>query len=92
MTALTKWSVIFSQKAEKEFSKLDKSIQKQVLKFFETKIQHVENPRLFGKPLCGPLAEFWVYRMGDYRILCHIQDHECLVVAVSIGHRRDIYT
>jgi mRNA interferase RelE/StbE len=92
MTSLTKWSVIFSQKAEKEFSKLDKPVQKQVLKFFETKIQNAGNPKLFGKPLYGNLAEFWVYRIGDYRVLCHIQDHECRVVAVSIGHRRDIYT
>lgn len=30
-------------------------------------------------------------RLGDYRILCQIQNHELIVLVVSVGHRRDVY-
>ncbi|WP_165056534.1 MULTISPECIES: type II toxin-antitoxin system RelE/ParE family toxin [unclassified Adlercreutzia] len=31
------------------------------------------------------------YRVGDYRMLCEIRDDELVVLAIEIGHRRDIY-
>lgn len=86
-----KWNFIFSQKAEKDFSKLDYPIKKQILRFFEEKIQ-TSNPRLFGKPLAGNLSDFWSYRVGNYRIICKIEDEACVVVAVTIGHRRYVYS
>jgi mRNA-degrading endonuclease RelE of RelBE toxin-antitoxin system len=39
----------------------------------------------------GPLATFWRYRVGDYRIICDMQDHRLVVLVVEIGHRRDVY-
>lgn len=33
----------------------------------------------------------WSYRIGDYRMICDIQDHQLVIVAVDFGHRRDVY-
>ena len=48
------------------------------------------NPRL-GKPLRGPLAELWSYRVGDYRVVYEIRRGELVVLVLAIGHRRAIY-
>lgn len=48
-------------------------------------------PRSAGKALRGPRGEFWRYRVGDYRIICDIQDRALRVLVVGIGNRREIY-
>ncbi|MBJ6746388.1 type II toxin-antitoxin system RelE/ParE family toxin [Streptococcus sp. 121] len=32
------------------------------------------------------------YRLGNYRIICDIRDNEMIVLAVEVGHRKEIYT
>lgn len=82
--------VSFTDKAEKEFLKLDRPIQKQIKKFID-KIQDLEDPRLRGKSLVGNLIGLWRYRVGDYRILCRIIDDELVIMVVEIGHRKVVY-
>ncbi|GHU72895.1 hypothetical protein FACS189413_16640 [Bacteroidia bacterium] len=50
-----------------------------------------ENPRAFGKALVSNLKGLWRYRVGNYRIICAIQDEECIVLALNTTHRKDIY-
>lgn len=83
--------VSFIDKAEKEFLKLDKPVQKQIKKFIE-KIQALKDPRTRGKSLVGNLIGLWRYRVGDYRILCRIIDDELVIMVVEIGHRKGIYS
>jgi mRNA interferase RelE/StbE len=33
----------------------------------------------------------WRYRVGDYRLICEIQDDRLLILVVKIGHGRDVY-
>ena len=33
----------------------------------------------------------WRYRIGDYRVICEIIDEELVVLALTLGHRKDIY-
>ncbi|TIW19463.1 MAG: type II toxin-antitoxin system RelE/ParE family toxin, partial [Mesorhizobium sp.] len=51
----------------------------------------LDNPRELGKPLKGPLATFWRYRVGDYRVICDVQDRRLVILVVTIGHRGDVY-
>lgn len=48
------------------------------------------NPGL-GKRLRGPLAGFWSYRVGDYRVVYEIRGRELVVLVLMVGHRRAIY-
>lgn len=82
--------ISFSDKAEKQFLKLDKPIQKQIQTFI-LKLKDLENPRSRGKALVGNLLGFWRYRVGDYRLLCKIVDEELLIVVVEVGHRKEVY-
>lgn len=43
--------------------------------------------RSLGKALTGPLGTYWRYRVGDFRIICDIQDDALRVLVVRIGNR-----
>jgi mRNA interferase RelE/StbE len=85
------WLVKFADTADVDFAKLDKSIQKRIIKYLDERLTNCENPRLWGKPLTGSHGEKWRYRVGDYRILCVIKDKMITVEVVSIGHRKEVY-
>lgn len=80
----------FSEAAKKTFSKLDKSDQKRIKNYLDDIVQ-LENPRSRGKALVGNLVNLWRYRVGDYRIICDIQDEKILITILRIGHRKDVY-
>jgi mRNA interferase RelE/StbE len=76
--------------AKKSFKTLDKPIQRQILKFFAN--EHLlQNPKSFGKPLLYNRKGYWRYRIEDYRVICKIMDGELIVLAIDIGHRKDVY-
>ena len=62
----------------------------------DERIAGLENPRNTGKALTGPLGGFWRYlvgdsRVGDYWVICDIQDSALRVLVLQVGNRRDIY-
>lgn len=85
------WRLIFSKRADKQLSKIDPGVRRVILAWLLKNIDGCENPRLHGKSLTGNYSSKWRYRVGDYRILCEICDSELVVLAIEIGHRRDIY-
>lgn len=54
-------------------------------------ISQLEDPRSEGKALTGNLAGVWRYRVGDYRILCDIDNGRLVVLVVDVAHRREAY-
>ena len=85
------WTVEVSSFAEKQLRKLDRPIQKRLIDWLEDRIEACKSPRHFGEPLRGELAGLWRYRIGDYRIICEIQDQQLVVLALAVGYRREIY-
>ena len=85
------WTVEISNIAERQLRKLDQPVQKRILDWLDDRIEGCKNPRHFGEPLKGDRAGLWRYRVGDYRILCDIQDQKVVVLVLAIGHRRRIY-
>ncbi len=50
------------------------------------------DPRDQGKALRGPaFATLWRYRVGDYQLVCEIQDGALLILVIKIGHRTGVY-
>jgi mRNA interferase RelE/StbE len=39
----------------------------------------------------GKYAGLWRYRIGDYRLICLIKDDEMVILAMAVGHRKEIY-
>ena len=86
------WTVEIDSFAGKQLRKLDRSVQKRILDWLADRIEGCKNPRHFGEPLRGTLTGLWRYRVGEYRIICEIQDAKLVVVALAVGYRRRIYT
>ena len=76
---------------EKEFKKLDRYTMKMIKAWIEKNLSGCENPREKGKALTANRKGQWRYRIGDYRLLCLIEDEELVILALSIGHRREVY-
>lgn len=55
--------VELGDRAKKDFSKLDKPIQKQIFKKLKF-IKNLSNPKDDGKPLAGNLLSLWKIRSG----------------------------
>ena len=77
---------------DKEFKKLDKYTQQMIKSWIVKYLQNCEDPRAHGKGLTANKSGQWRYRIGDYRLLCLIQDQELIILALTVGHRRDIYS
>jgi mRNA interferase RelE/StbE len=85
------WTLEYSRTARKFIEKLDPQTQRRIHGLMEGRVAFLDNPRDAGKPLKGPLATFWVYRVGDYRIICDMKDDKLVILVVTIGHRGDVY-
>lgn len=76
---------------EREFKKLDKTVQVMITQWIKKHLMDCDNPRAFGKALVGNLKGYWRYRIGNYRLLAIIKDDELIIVAVEIEHRKSVY-
>ena len=86
------WTVEIADVAERQLRKLDPPVQRRIVDWLDDRIEGCKNPRHFGEPLRGDLSGLWRYRVGDYRVICQIRDEHLLVLALAIGHRREVYT
>ena len=76
---------------DREFKKLDKYTQKMLKSWITKNLILCTNPRVHGKALTANRKGQWRYRIGDYRLICQIEDEKLVILALSVGHRRDIY-
>ena len=76
---------------DRDFKKLDRYTQRILRGWITKNLIHCENPRAFGKELTENRKGQWRYRIGDYRLICAIEDDRLVILALPIGHRREIY-
>ncbi len=86
-----KYSVETTARFDKEFKKLDKYTQKMLKAWITKNLIDCENPRLIGKGLTSNRSGQWRYRIGDYRLICVIEDDRLVITALTVGHRREVY-
>ena len=86
-----KYKVLFTDRSKKQLKKLNKNISFFIIAWIEKNISDCTNPRVFGKALLADKKGLWRYRIGDYRLICEIQDNNIIILILEIGHRKDIY-
>lgn len=84
------WLIRFDKGVERSLAKLDQQIAKRITSKLR-EIANLDDPRSVGKPLVGNLAGLWRYRVGDYRIICYIDDSELVILVVDVDHRSEVY-
>ena len=82
------YKIIPTPKFAKNLKKLDPFVRKQIKAYLN---RVTENPRAKGKALVANRTGQWRYGVGAYRVIVNIQDSELIILALEVGHRRDIY-
>lgn len=86
------WRIEFESRALKELESLDPPARRRIIDFLRQRVAPLADPRAIGEALHGPvLGRFWKYRVGDYWIVCRIEDQSIMVLVLRVGHRREIY-
>jgi mRNA interferase RelE/StbE len=85
------WTIEYAETAKKQLRKLDKLTARRIVGFMDERVAPSDDPRELGKALKGSLGYLWRYRVGDYRVLCDIQDGVLTVLVLQIGNRREVY-
>jgi mRNA interferase RelE/StbE len=85
------WQVEISDTAARQLTKLGKLEAARITAFLRERIAGSENPRAVGKALTGPLGGLWRYRVGDYRVICSLEDAVLRVLVLRVGHRGGVY-
>ena len=85
------WTIEYTNTAKKQLHKLDKLSAKRILDFLDERVAGRDDPRGTGKALTGPLGGLWRYRIGDFRVICDIQDDALRILVVQIANRREVY-
>lgn len=85
------WKITLSSAAIKSLDKMGREDERRILAFLEQRVKPLSNPRSIGEALKGNLSDFWKYRVGDYRVIAHIDDGLIEILVVRIGNRRDVY-
>ena len=85
------YSVETTARFDREFKKLDRYTQKIIKAWIGKNLVNCTNPKAHGKGLTATRSGQWRYRIGDYRLICLIEDDKMVILALSVGHRSDIY-
>ncbi|ACL74299.1 type II toxin-antitoxin system RelE family toxin [Thioalkalivibrio sulfidiphilus] len=85
------WTIEYAQSAKKSVKGLDPPTRRRIRDYLEQRVAALQNPRGLGAPLKGEFSELWRYRIGDYRVICELQDEKLVILVIRIAHRREVY-
>lgn len=85
------WTIRYTKQAERQLKRLSPEVERRLRSFMEERVTRYEQPRVLAKRLTGAYEDEIRYRVGDYRIICRIQEWLLVVLVVEVGHRREIY-
>ncbi len=85
------YKVRLEKSAQKSLKKMDKNDSKIIMAWISKNLINCQDPYIHGKSLQGNLKEKWRYRIGNYRLICNIDDEKIVILILEAGHRRDIY-
>ena len=86
------WTISYTETALKQPHKRDRTVARRLVDFMGERVARLADPRSQGTALQGPaLGSLWRHRVGDYRLLCEIEDGRLIVLVVTISHRKDVY-
>jgi len=85
------WRLLYARRADKQLSNPDPGVSRIIVAWLNKNVDGADDPRAHGKGLTADRSGQWRYRIGNYRVLCEIREHELVVLAIDIGHRSDVY-
>ena len=84
------YRVEYSKAALTQLKKMDRFDARIITSWIGKNLAGCDDPRAHGKGLTANRSGEWRYRVGDYRILCSIEDDVLVIEVFSIGHRSSV--
>ncbi|RQD68054.1 MAG: type II toxin-antitoxin system RelE/ParE family toxin [Tindallia sp. MSAO_Bac2] len=84
------YRLVYTEDGLRQLKKMDQSTKRLITSYLR-KLEQLQEPRSKGKALSSNLKGFWRYCVGDYRVICEIDDGNIIIIVVDIGHRKNIY-
>ena len=85
------YSVETTSRFDKEFKTLDRYTKRMIKAWIDKNLEGCTDLRQHGKVLTANHSGQWRYCIGDYRLICEIEDDRLIILALNIGHRREVY-
>ena len=85
------WRIEYSAIAERQLRGLDRQTAQRILDYMRDRVGMLDDPRVLGRALTGPLRGLWRYRIGDHRVICDIEDDALRLLVLRLGRRDDVY-
>lgn len=84
------YSVRLLPQARRFYENADRPLAKKLARCFE---QLEQNPQAHPNitRLKGPFAGYYRFRIGDHRVIYHIDEHGRIVIVAIIAHRSEAY-
>lgn len=83
------WRIALTASAQRAQRKLDPQVTRRILAFLRERA--AADFYSHGKSLQGDRAGYWRYRVGDYRVICSLENERLRVLVLRVAHRREIY-
>ena len=85
------WTIRYSKLAEKQLKRLSPEVESRIRTFMQDRVGNRADPLAIAKKLSGVYESRFRYRVGDYRIICQIEDHLLHILVIEVAHRREVY-
>jgi mRNA interferase RelE/StbE len=79
-----RWRIEITRTAEKQITRLAGPAQKAIQRFLRERLTICDDPRQWGKALQGEKRGLWRYRVGNYRLICDIQDEKITILVLEL--------
>ena len=81
---MKKYKVIITLKAQKQLKEIARIQAKQINNWIITNFIECSNPYFKGKKLKGNSSQYWLYKVGNYRLFTDINDDILKINIVDI--------
>ena len=85
------WRIEYTDVAERAILAFDKPVRTRILTYMRERVAPSEDPKLLAESLSGEFRGLWRFRVGDYRVICDLQQDVRVVEVQDVGHRSRIY-
>lgn len=85
------WRIELETRARKELARIDPPEARRIRTYLRDRVASRDDPSSLAAPLAGQWRDYWRFRVGDYRLICHLDETTLTVLVVRIGHRRQVY-
>jgi mRNA interferase RelE/StbE len=80
------YQLIYSRRAVRDIKKLNPKDRLRIKTNLE---KYLNDPLRYAEKLTHPALGTYRFRIGDYRVICDIEEEE--IVVLRVGHRKEIY-